>query len=419
MPKDVYTLEPIEFAAFEAFARTSPVYNLMQSPGIAHRREEDGWKIHCLALKQGEETVAAAMLHARLLAAGLYEYECLQGPVVDFDSPHFDAVLKHLANYVRAHSGIILRINPPILETHRDGDGQQLDDGYTGAAYRKRLNDQGYRQIPLQVADANPAWLRWYFAKDMRGIKTTDELLASVDQQTRWSINKTKRFGVSAKQASTEAEQQAIIDLHIATGERRQFNGRTRKYYEGMLRRFSDTQLFMVGAYLDIAAYQRSLDEQLAAVQSELSSLKSDHTTKPGRLKDAESRLSGYQTKRQLSAVLAKRAIDGQLLLAGAIFTHIGDELIYLLSGSDDTLREFNGPYAIQLWALEKAIAEQIPRYNFYGTKGAFMGDIEQDGVYKFKRGFGGVVEEQIGYFEYVARPAVARLIDFLRRIRR
>ena len=38
-------------------------------------------------------------------------------------------------------------------------------------------------------------------------------------------------------------------------------------------------------------------------------------------------------------------------------------------------------------------------RYNFYGISGIFDKEDESYGVYDFKRGFTGVVEEYIGYF--------------------
>jgi peptidoglycan pentaglycine glycine transferase (the second and third glycine) len=56
-------------------------------------------------------------------------------------------------------------------------------------------------------------------------------------------------------------------------------------------------------------------------------------------------------------------------------------------------------------WCIE----HHVNRYNFYGISGDFREDAADYGVYEFKKGFGGTVEQMIGDFILVLnKPAYA-----------
>ena len=59
---------------------------------------------------------------------------------------------------------------------------------------------------------------------------------------------------------------------------------------------------------------------------------------------------------------------------------------------------------AFSQWEIIKyTIKNNIPKYNFYGIDGNFdKNNNEMYGIYEFKRGFGGNVEELIGEFDLI-----------------
>ena len=85
--------------------------------------------------------------------------------------------------------------------------------------------------------------------------------------------------------------------------------------------------------------------------------------------------------------------------MATAFFIQSNDELIYLYSAAYDSFKKFNAPYAIQWYMLQYALRQGIKRYNFYGLSGDFRKEAQDYGVYEFKKGFNGVVEELVGDF--------------------
>lgn len=80
--------------------------------------------------------------------------------------------------------------------------------------------------------------------------------------------------------------------------------------------------------------------------------------------------------------------------IAAAFFILYGDEVIYLSSGFSREHKKLGGPHLTQ-WAMIKyAYANGYRKYNFWGTN-----PDPENGVFKFKQGFHGEVEEFIGTF--------------------
>ena len=80
--------------------------------------------------------------------------------------------------------------------------------------------------------------------------------------------------------------------------------------------------------------------------------------------------------------------------IAAAMFIIYNKEVVYLYSGADPEYAHVYGSFAIQWHMLCYCLKHNIPRYNFFGTY-----PDENNGVYQFKLGFRGVLEELQGTF--------------------
>lgn len=96
--------------------------------------------------------------------------------------------------------------------------------------------------------------------------------------------------------------------------------------------------------------------------------------------------------------------------MAASMFIYDRDEVIYLTSGAYEQFRDFYASYAIQWNVICEALSMGYKRYNFYGISGIFDPEDESYGVYAFKKGFPGQVEELIGDFDLVCRPILYKL---------
>ena len=98
---------------------------------------------------------------------------------------------------------------------------------------------------------------------------------------------------------------------------------------------------------------------------------------------------------------------DGDIItLGGIIYMIYNQEILSLFGGSYDKYMEFLSFYTIHFEMMKYALNNGYTKYNFYGISGNFENkNDELYGIYDFKRGFGGHVEEYIGEFDLIINP--------------
>lgn len=417
-------LEEIDKNEFKTFVESDMFGNFLQSPEIGTRRLRDGWQPHLIGIKQNHKVVAVALLSSKKILGKSRLFECQRGPLLDYDNiALFEQVLKELKMYVRQHHGVRLCVDPPVLMRHRDKYARVVKDDYKGEKYLDVFMRQSFIQMSSAAVDKNQNLLRWFFVRDLSGLATYDDFLTTIESKHRSVLAAVRRSGVTVKRVSNDQEFEQFFGILSKTGNRRGFAVRNEDYYCSMAKEFSRESLWYMIATILPSTYRNSINTDIATISKSIELCRvacENDPTKERQLKDLEMRRASYERRLALSNKIFKNTSDDTPVpLAAAMFVHYGPELVYLNSGSDERYSSLNAPYALQEWAIRHAIEEKIPRYNFYGTHGVFDGHPEQEGVYKFKRGFNGVVEERLGYFCYTPsaiRYNVVRLLDGIRR---
>ena len=78
----------------------------------------------------------------------------------------------------------------------------------------------------------------------------------------------------------------------------------------------------------------------------------------------------------------------------------IKPEVIYLSSGNYEEYMKFNSQYLIQWELIKYGIENGYKKHNFYGIPANINEHPKDYGIYEFKKGFNGYVEELIGEYE-------------------
>ena len=78
----------------------------------------------------------------------------------------------------------------------------------------------------------------------------------------------------------------------------------------------------------------------------------------------------------------------------------IKPEIIYLSSGNYEEYMKFNSQHLIQWELIKYGIENGFKKHNFYGIPANINEHPKDYGIYEFKRGFNGYVEELIGEYE-------------------
>lgn len=411
--------ELLDEGEYEAFAKSWPNASFLQSVDMAHRRERDGWTPHFVGVRAEDGTLkGVAHLSVRPVFLGYTDVECQQGPLVDWDDAETTGFfLREIRAYARKLRAMTLLINPNVAANTRDGDATVRPDGYDPSPYLRLFADAGYAHLDNARIDRDPWLMRWYFYKDMSSIGSADDLMDGYAQQTRWSVRKALKSGVRVRQIK-EDELERFYDMLVATSERRQFSTRSLDYFRSLMKIYGPEGVQYLVAELPLDTYIANLTAQRDEARAEMSRRDSQSPEKKERTahRVAHEAAEHYGKKLQEAYQLAET--HDVLLLAVGVFIIYSDTMTYFVSGADTAYRAFCAPYALQWHAMNVARERGLRLYNFYGTRGDFSGHPEQQGVYEFKRGFGGYVVEQIGYFEATPHPIVNAARQLIQKFR-
>lgn len=214
----------------------------------------------------------------------------------------------------------------------------------------------------------------------------------------------------------------AIMDH---TARRRGFEDHDSVYYHQLFQTFGKSgHLDIVLAELDLDDYRERLFVRQKALKEELKTIEAHLKQIPESKKLDKKRnillddLKINDKNLDEVKMLYEHAENGILTLAGATFIHVGKEMVYLYGGAYQEYMHLRASYAVQWHMIRYALSLGLTRYNFYGISGHFEKGDEGYGVYDFKRGFTGHVEQLIGDFEYPIRPLVYALYQYLYKLK-
>ena len=207
----------------------------------------------------------------------------------------------------------------------------------------------------VELLDASQP--KYMYALDING-KTSEELMKDFKSNTRGHIRKAEKMGVTVRELK-KSELNIFKEITKSTGERRGFEDKPLKYYEEMY--------------------------DLFVPRGEALFLLAEASTLP---------------------------------LSAAMFMLYGDEVVYLFSGSDEKyMKDYNAQYELQWHMIKYASEHKFKRYNFYGIHG-LPKEGQTDGVYEFKKGFGGQVVEMIGTWELPVNQTFYQMKKALKKLK-
>lgn len=193
--------------------------------------------------------------------------------------------------------------------------------------------------------------------------KSEEELLKEMGQKTRYNIHLAEKKGVEIAAGTTE-DFPEFWRLMSLTGERDAFRLHTASHYKNLISAGENSE----------ANFKTNPDGQIK--------------------------------------LFFARA-DGKNIATG-LFCFFGDRVTYMHGASDNEARNLMAPHLLQWEVIKEAKKAGYKYYDFYG-----IDEKKWPGVTRFKLGFGGFVKEYPGTYDFVFRPMIYGLYEFLRRLRR
>lgn len=175
-------------------------------------------------------------------------------------------------------------------------------------------------------------------------------LLANFSQGVRRNIRKAEKAGVEVKVVGEEALDDFVRIMQV-TGERDGFSTRPRSYFVKFLRGLGENVRLYAGY---------------------------------------------YQGK----------------MISGAVCTNYAGKTCYVYGASDNSDREVMPNYLMQWEMIRWAVETGCTVYDFQGVSGNLDPNSHMYGLYRFKSGFRGSMDELAGEFDYIYSPLRKKLTD-------
>lgn len=382
--------------------------NFWQSSEMISMRERKGWQIHYVGIKEEQQIVGAAALHAKRVFLQENLFMSLRGFLIDYENlPLLQCFLSGLTTYLQEHHCLYLKVDPYVSYQPHQSDGSIPEGSKKADEIVNLFLSNGFVHQGFDIGMRDTSEPRWMSVLPLEH-QTEETLLQKMNVTTRQNIHQMLKLGVKVEELQKE-NVSVLYEIISETGNRRHFKSPPLSYYEQFLDCFQEHAKALI-AYLDLKDYQLRLHQQLNEEQKKqklvMAALEEHPSSKRNikRLQIAHQQIASLiqrvEEAKQLQAIFGDK-----LILAGALFVIYPMEIVYLFSGSKEALKRFKGPYALQWYMIGYALQHQIRRYNFYGISGEFQEHAEGFGVYQFKQGFDAEVVELLGEFQYVAEP--------------
>lgn len=391
---------------FSKWASNHPLTTFFQTMEWGRLKAKNGWHIHLVGIKENNNIIAASMLLSKSMLVGQMFYTP-RGLLIDYnDIKLLTYFTKELKKYVRKQGGIFLKIDPNIIYCPRDIDGKILEDSKCHDNIINNLIKLGYKHLGFNYELGKTLQPRWNFVLNLDN-KTEELLLKEMDQQTRWSINKTLKLPFEIRELNLDNIDE-YKDIMQHTSERRDFIDRPLSYYKDMYEVLTPSNMMkLLVVELNVKEYIENLKNSLSMelVDKEMIEDKLKLTPNNGKLlnklKVSNETITNLETKLEETRKweLSKR---DKIVMAGALFIVYAGEITYLFSGAYKEYLNFNAQYRIQWEMIKYGLNNGYKRYNFGGISGHLDKDDSIYGIYAFKRGFNGNVEELIGEFDLI-----------------
>lgn len=355
--------------------------------------------VYFLGIKEKERVLSAVMVRGMKNRIGKIDFYAPGGVLVDYlDFELLSATVSGLKDFLKHKNGLYFRMNPNVLRVERDIDGRVVSGGFDNRQVERNLERLGLTRFE------SPYQITWQFVLPVKN-KTEEELLAGMKPNTRRRLKQALELGIYTRKLEY-SELKDFYKILLGTGERRGFLARDLGYFQKMYNLFSERgEIEFVSAMINPKKSFERLGLRLREVRDSCPSSLREERDKIDKIKSLETRVARLKT-------CFPRIVDEEVTLSSGMFMTIKPEILHLFGGNAGELMKLDGQYVLQWEMIRKALEGDYSRYNFYGISPNINKSSKDYGVYEFKRGFGGAVEELIGEFRIPLSP-IARIKDF------
>ena len=336
MEKIFRELTPEEF---EHFTTSCSSKNYMQSPAMYSRYQEVKRESYLVGLVADSRVLIGGLVSVIYERLGRKIFTFSRGPLFEqFNAEDFAIFTQGCKKFLKAKRGIVLQISPNLLVSDAPADFGQI------------LESQGFK--PLGEYEQ----VKWTYALDFSKIPDLPKV-------------------------AVPATKSSVLNPPISDEVKQQLLRSFRRDHRATIR-YATERYGLKVRELQVDEYPILLEmiEESGKV----------HGFVPREQRFFEQLKQFFGD--DVTAIVAETPAGEPI--AAAFFILYGNEVIYLSSGFRRAHKKLGGPHLIQWTMIQYAYANGFKKYNFWGTN-----PDPDNGVFKFKQGFHGEIEEFVGTF--------------------
>ena len=380
---------------YQKFWENHPLKTFLSAPKIAKLREKSNWKSYFVGVKENKKVVAAALLLSHKRKFNVNEFYSPRGFLLDYNNKELlTFFVEKVKEFAKSKNGYILRIDPYVIYKQRDINGDIVEGGEDNSHVVEHLTSLGFKKVKTE----NMEQVGWMFSLGLEG-KTEEQILKEMKPNTRNTIRKVEKLGITMTELSYD-ELDRFQNIMEETGERKNFAVRNVEYFQNMYNLFHESnEVKYYVTELNLKEYIKRLNDETKEKEEKLSNL-GDAKYNDGQRKNISSEIESLKKRIDDAKEIMDKTNKDIITLSGSMFILIDPEIIYLSSGNYEEYMRFNSQYLIQWELIKYGIKNNFKKHNFYGIPANINEHPKDYGIYEFKKGFNGYVEELIGEFE-------------------
>ena len=407
----VVTLKPDQF---DNYAKNHRYRNYMQSSTYANVMMKFGYGAQYLGVVNDENKLIGAtmLIYKKLYMSYKFAY-APRGILYNYENiDNLDEMISKIKKLLNKKKFMILRIDPYIPLTVRDGEGNIMNFNNKGNEIIENLKSTGfeYKGKNLFFENEKPRWEALVLLnRDIR------EIFARFDKRTRNKIRKASNSGIEVIIDPTKNVKK--LYEFVTKKEHKPLN-----YYREFVHQFGDnidifyarlnTETFLINSR---RTYEKEL-EYNSDLQDKVQNMDLDTRERESYINkkmESDKLINNYKNSMVLSTDLLKDNPGGIIIAAAMVLKY--DNAAYIISeGIDERYDYINANYLIKWNIIDEYNKRGFKYVNLGGVAGEFEAENEYSGLNEMKLGFNATITEYIGEFDMIINNVAYNLYNKL-----
>ena len=402
----VVTLKPDQF---DNYAKNHRYRNYMQSSTYANVMMKFGYGAQYLGVVNDENKLIGAtmLIYKKLYMSYKFAY-APRGILYNYENiDNLDEMISKIKKLLNKKKFMILRIDPYIPLTVRDGEGNIMNFNNKGNEIIENLKSTGfeYKGKNLFFENEKPRWEALVLLnRDIR------EIFARFDKRTRNKIRKASNSGIEVIIDPTKNVKK--LYEFVTKKEHKPLN-----YYREFVHQFGDnidifyarlnTETFLINS-------RRTYEKELEYNRVQNMDLDTrERESYINKKMESDKLINNYKNSMVLSTDLLKDNPGGIIIAAAMVLKY--DNAAYIISeGIDERYDYINANYLIKWNIIDEYNKRGFKYVNLGGVVGEFEAENEYSGLNEMKLGFNATITEYIGEFDMIINNVAYNLYNKL-----